>query len=216
MKSSKILVTGGAGYIGSHTVVKLLEMNKSVLILDNFSNINYGVINRIKKIRNGDLKVIKGDVTNRNLIKKIFNDFKVENVIHFAGLKAVRESEIFPIKYYKNNVLGSLILFEEMENAGVRNIVFSSSASVYGDQPIKKYKEGSLGYCCKSSSIPFNAAKLRPESAKIKKGDTLCIVEAMKVMNEIQSDISGEILEIIPEDGDSVEFGQALFKIRTV
>tara|TARA_Y100000813_G_scaffold138170_1_gene100141 strand:+ start:145 stop:1164 length:1020 start_codon:yes stop_codon:yes gene_type:complete len=141
MKSSKILVTGGAGYIGSHTVVKLLEMNKSIIILDNFSNVDYGVINRIKKIKNGDLKVIKGDITNRNLVKKIFKDFNVENVIHFAGLKAVRESDFYPIKYYENNVMGSFILFEEMEKAGVKNIVFSSSASVYGEQIKKKYRE---------------------------------------------------------------------------
>tara|TARA_B100001027_G_scaffold204308_1_gene166389 strand:+ start:571 stop:1581 length:1011 start_codon:yes stop_codon:yes gene_type:complete len=141
MINSRILVTGGAGYIGSHTVVKLLEKNKSILILDNFSNINYGVINRIKKIKNGDLKVIKGDITDRNLIKKVFNDFKIEYVIHFAGLKAVRESEIYPLKYYKNNVLGSLILFEEMQKAGVKNIIFSSSAAVYGGKSIKIYKE---------------------------------------------------------------------------
>ena len=141
MKSSKILVTGGAGYIGSHTVVKLLEMNKSIIILDNFSSVDYGVINRIKKIKNGDLKVIKGDITNRNLVKKIFKDFNVENVIHFAGLKAVRESDFYPIKYYENNVMGRFILFEEMEMASVKNIVFSSSASVYGEQIKKKYRE---------------------------------------------------------------------------
>ena len=117
MKSKKILVTGGAGFLGSHTVVKLLEMNKSVLILDNFSNIGYEVIDRIKKVKNGDLTVIRGDISYRVLIKKIFSDFKVENVIHFAGLKSVSESEILSMKYYKNNVLGSLILFEEMEKA---------------------------------------------------------------------------------------------------
>ena len=73
-------------------------------------------LHRIKKIKNGDLKVIKGDITNRNLVKKIFKDFNVENVIHFAGLKAVRESDFYPIKYYENNVMGSFILFEEMES----------------------------------------------------------------------------------------------------
>ena len=141
MSDKKILVTGGAGYIGSHTVLKLLEANKSLIVFDNFSNSNESVIDRIRQIKAGDLKVIKGDITDRSLVKKIFKKYKIDSVIHFAGLKAVSESELFPIKYYKNNVLGSLILFEEMDLAGVKTIVFSSSATVYGEHSFSKYDE---------------------------------------------------------------------------
>ena len=141
MSDKKILVTGGAGYIGSHTVLKLLEENKSLIVFDNFSNSNESVIDRIRQIKDGDLKVIKGDITDRSLVKKIFKKYNIDSVIHFAGLKAVSESELFPIKYYKNNVLGSLILFEEMDLAGVKTIVFSSSATVYGEHPFSKYDE---------------------------------------------------------------------------
>ena len=141
MSDKKILVTGGAGYIGSHTVLKLLEANKSLIVFDNFSNSNESVIDRIRQIKDGDLKVIKGDITDRSLVKKIFKKYNIDSVIHFAGLKAVSESELFPIKYYKNNVLGSLILFEEMDLAGVKTIVFSSSATVYGEHSFSKYDE---------------------------------------------------------------------------
>ena len=141
MSDKKILVTGGAGYIGSHTVLKLLEANKSLIVFDNFSNSNESVIDRIRQIKAGDLKVIKGHITDRSLDKKIFKKYNIDSVIHFAGLKAVSESELFPIKYYKNNVLGSLILFEEMDLAGVKTIVFSSSATVYGEHPFSKYDE---------------------------------------------------------------------------
>ena len=132
MSIPQILITGGCGYIGSHTVIQLLEANYFIVVLDNFSNSNSGVIERIKQITNKDFTTIKGDITDRNILREIFYTFNIEAVIHFAGLKSVSESEINPIKYYKNNVYGSLILFEEMEAANVKNIVFSSSATVYG------------------------------------------------------------------------------------
>ena len=134
MKNSHILITGGCGYIGSHTVIQLLEANYSLIILDNFSNSNKGIIERINQITNKKFITIEGDICDRKILKDIFNQFNIESVIHFAGLKSVSESEKNPIQYYKNNVYGSLILFEEMEAANIKSIVFSSSATVYGQQ----------------------------------------------------------------------------------
>ena len=132
MANSQILITGGFGYIGSHTVLQLLEANYSLVILDNFSNSNKGIIDRINKIAKKNFFTIEGDITDRNIVRDIFSKFNIKGVIHLAGLKSVEESEIDPLKYYKNNVYGSLVLFEEMEAANIKNIVFSSSATVYG------------------------------------------------------------------------------------
>lgn len=128
-----ILVTGGAGYIGSHTVVELLSAGKELLILDNFSNSSPKVLERIEKISGKKVDVIEGDIRDGALLAGIFANYPISSVIHFAGLKAVGESVEQPIRYYDNNVLGSLRLFEAMSGAGVKRLVFSSSATVYGD-----------------------------------------------------------------------------------
>ena len=137
----KILVTGGAGYIGSHTVVQLLEAGLEVLVLDNLSNSNRNVIDRIIRLTNKTLDFVEGDVRERNILQKIFAQHSIYAVIHFAGLKAVGESEANPLKYYDNNVTGSLVLAEEMARAGVVTLVFSSSATVYGDPGYSQYRE---------------------------------------------------------------------------
>jgi len=137
----KILVTGGTGYIGSHTVVKLLEAGYEVVILDNLSNSKVSVIDRIEKITNKRPLFVEGDIRDRPLLKKIFNDHKIDSVIHFAGLKAVGDSVVEPLKYYENSVGGSISLLEVMKEANVKNVIFSSSASVYGEPkelPIKE------------------------------------------------------------------------------
>lgn len=128
-----ILVTGGAGYIGSHTVVELLSAGKELVILDNFSNSSPKVLERIEKISGRKVDVIEGDIRDGALLAGIFANYPISSVIHFAGLKAVGESVEQPIRYYDNNVLGSLRLFEAMSGAGVKRLVFSSSATVYGD-----------------------------------------------------------------------------------
>lgn len=127
-----ILVTGGAGFIGSHTTVQLLNANHDVVILDNLSNSSAEVLQRIKQITGKEVQFYQGDVRDRLLLQQIFAQHQIEHVLHFAGLKAVGESVREPLKYYDNNVSGSLILVEEMANAGVFNLVFSSSATVYG------------------------------------------------------------------------------------
>ena len=128
-----ILVTGGAGYIGSHTVVQLIAAGHDLLILDNFSNSSPKVLDRIFTISGSRPQVIEGDIRDPVLLKRIFSEYPIDAVIHFAGLKAVGESVAQPIRYFDNNVVGSLRLFEAMAEANVKTLVFSSSATVYGD-----------------------------------------------------------------------------------
>lgn len=128
-----ILLTGGAGFIGAHTVVELLNAGHTPIILDNFCNAHPNVLTRIKMITGVLPKLYQGDVRDREFLKRIFNENKIDSVIHFAALKAVGESVAQPLRYYDNNVSGSLILLEEMQQAGVKSIVFSSSATVYGE-----------------------------------------------------------------------------------
>ncbi len=128
-----ILVTGGTGYIGSHTVVQLIEAGYSVVILDNLCNSKREVLNRIEGITSKRPKFFLGDVRDRQILRIIFAENTIHAVIHFAGLKAVGESVAMPLAYYENNVSGSVVLFEEMAKASIKTLVFSSSATVYGD-----------------------------------------------------------------------------------
>jgi len=128
-----ILVTGGAGYIGSHTVVELQAAGYELLILDNFSNSSPRALERIERIVGRRPLAVEGDIRDRQLLARLFAEHPIQAVIHFAGLKAVGESVEQPMRYYDNNVTGSLHLFEAMAAAGVFRLVFSSSATVYGD-----------------------------------------------------------------------------------
>ena len=127
-----ILVTGGAGYIGSHTVVELLESGYGVVVVDNLSNSNKESMNRVKKITGKSPAFYEADVRDRAAMEKIFTENKIDYVIHFAGLKAVGESCVKPIEYYDNNLYGTLVLLEVMREHSCKKIVFSSSATVYG------------------------------------------------------------------------------------
>ena len=129
----KILVTGGMGYIGSHTVVELQQAGHDVVVVDNLSNAVVSVQERVQKITKKPFQFEEADIRDRAAMERIFAAHKVEAVIHFAGLKAVGESVAQPLRYYDNNVNGSVILFETMAKFGVKTIVFSSSATVYGD-----------------------------------------------------------------------------------
>ena len=128
-----ILVTGGTGYIGSHTAVQLINAGYKVVILDNLCNSKRDVINRLETITGVRPEFVVGDIRDRQLLRSVFNNHSISAVIHFAGLKAVGESVAMPLAYYDNNVSGSIVLFEEMARAGVKTLVFSSSATVYGD-----------------------------------------------------------------------------------
>jgi UDP-glucose 4-epimerase len=137
-----ILVTGGAGYIGSHTVVALQESSQKVVILDNLCNSKAITLNNIQKISSQAPIFYQGDIRDRTLLRNIFANHPIDGVIHFAGLKAVGESQSEPLKYYDNNVAGSITLLEEMIQAKVDTLVFSSSATVYGEPGSTQYQEG--------------------------------------------------------------------------
>ena len=127
-----ILVTGGAGFIGSHTIVELLNENNEVIVLDNFCNSKPVVLDRIKEITGKDFKFYEADLLDYDAIDKIFSENKIDSVIHFAGLKAVGESVLQPLRYYHNNLTGTFNLCNVMQKHGTKRIVFSSSATVYG------------------------------------------------------------------------------------
>jgi UDP-glucose 4-epimerase len=127
-----ILVTGGAGYIGSHTCLELLKNGHGVIVVDNLCNSEEEALRRVQKITGKTLKFYQGDVCDAALLKNIFDENQIDAVIHFAGLKAVGESVKIPLRYYQNNIGSTLTLCEAMQNAGVKNIIFSSSATVYG------------------------------------------------------------------------------------
>ncbi len=128
-----ILVTGGTGYIGSHTCVELIHAGYNVLILDNLSNSHPEVLNRIERITGRRPGFEQGDIRDRAMLDQVFAQNRIDAVIHFAGLKAVGESVEKPLEYYDNNVHGTLQLLAAMRQASVRSLVFSSSATVYGD-----------------------------------------------------------------------------------
>lgn len=132
MKHS-ILVTGGAGYIGSHTTLALLEAGHNVIVLDNLTNSSLESLRRVERICGKAATFIEGDIRDRALLNSIFTRHSIQAVLHFAGLKAVGESVEQPLAYYENNVSGSVVLFQAMAAAGVFNLVFSSSATVYGE-----------------------------------------------------------------------------------
>ncbi|MBQ3145170.1 MAG: UDP-glucose 4-epimerase GalE [Clostridia bacterium] len=152
-----ILVTGGAGYIGSHTVVELLEKNEDLVIVDNFVNSKPEALDRIKKITGKDFEFYEVDILDEEKLEKVFIENNIESVIHFAGLKAVGESVEKPIEYYHNNITGTLVLLKLMKKYYCKKIVFSSSATVYGDPEIVPITED-----CKTGGTtnPYGTSKL--------------------------------------------------------
>lgn len=138
---AKILVTGGAGYIGSHTCLELLNTGHDVVVLDNLSNSSVESLNRVQRLAQKSLKFVEGDIRNSQILDRIFQENTIDAVIHFAGLKAVGESQQIPLKYFENNISGSISLVQAMERAGVFCLVFSSSATVYGELNPSPYQE---------------------------------------------------------------------------
>ena len=143
-----ILVTGGAGYIGSHTVIELLNAGHSVAVVDNLVNSSRQAMQRVEKITGKKIPFYETDIRDRAGLKKIFAENSFDCCIHFAGLKAVGESVQKPLEYYDNNITGTLVLLEEMRNAGCKNIIFSSSATVYGNPAVMPITESCpKGHC---------------------------------------------------------------------
>ena len=156
---STLLVTGGAGYIGSHTCVELLAQGYQVVVLDNLSNSNKESMQRVQDIANKSLDFVQGDIRDRACLKAIFKKYDISSVIHFAGFKAVGESCEMPLEYYDNNVYGTIVLTQEMEKAGIKSMVFSSSATVYGDPEVLPITEDMP----LSATNPYGRSKLMVE-----------------------------------------------------
>ena len=138
---AKILVTGGAGYIGSHTCVELLNAGHEVVVLDNLCNSSSGSLSRVEKLTQKSLTFVEGDIRNSQLLDQVFQQNSIDAVIHFAGLKAVGESQQIPLDYFDNNIAGTISLVQAMQRAQVFKLVFSSSATVYGENNPSPYQE---------------------------------------------------------------------------
>lgn len=136
-----LLVTGGLGYIGSHFVIVALQSGYDVLVIDNLSNSHADTQKHIETIAQSHFQFIEGDIRDKSLLESIFKQYQIDTVIHFAGLKAVAESVASPLRYYDNNVYGSLVLLEAMQEHRIQNIIFSSSATVYGEPQYLPYDE---------------------------------------------------------------------------
>lgn len=188
-----ILVTGGCGYIGSHTVVELLDDNRDVVIVDNFSNSSPNVLDSIKEITDKDFRFYKIDITNENDLEVVFKENKIDSVIHFAALKAVGESVEKPLEYYYNNLNSTLVLLKLMKKYNVKNFVFSSSATVYGSPKTLPINEDFP----LSTTNPYGASKLIIENIlkDICKADSSFNVAILRYFNPVGAHKSGLIGE---------------------
>ena len=188
-----ILVTGGAGYIGTHTLVELLNAGNDVIVLDNLSNSSIEALNRVERITGKSVIFYQGDILNKALLQKVFNDHAINSVIHFAGLKAVGESVAKPLKYYENNVTGTLILCQVMAEFKVKNLVFSSSATVYGDPASLPITEDFPT----GATNPYGQSKLMVEHilADVHNADPSWNIVRLRYFNPVGAHASGLIGE---------------------
>lgn len=189
-----ILVTGGAGYIGSHTCLELLNAGYDVTVIDNLSNSSEEALKRVEKLTGRTLTFFKADLLDTDALDRIFTLCEnVSTVIHFAGLKAVGESVAKPMLYYKNNIIGTINLCEAMQKYGIKNIVFSSSATVYGDPAEVPIKEDFPLSC----TNPYGRSKLIVEDflRDLHVADPSWNVALLRYFNPIGAHISGEIGE---------------------
>ena len=189
----KILVTGGAGYIGSHTCIELLNENYDVVVLDNLSNSSEESLKRVKSITGKHLEFYKADLLDKEQVTAVFLNHKIDAVIHFAGLKAVGESVTIPLKYFHNNITGTLNLLEVMNDFNVKNIVFSSSATVYGDPSSLPIKENFP----LSATNPYGRKKLMIEEIlqDIYRSDKNWNIALLRYFNPVGAHESGKIGE---------------------
>ena len=189
-----ILVTGGAGYIGSHTVVELLENGKDVVVVDNLCNSSEKSLERVTEITGKAVKFYKADILDKKALEDIFEKESIESVIHFAGLKAVGESVAKPWEYYNNNITGTLVLLEVMKNHNCKNIIFSSSATVYGDPAfVPITEECPKGVC--TNPYGWTKSMLEQILTDIQKADNEWNVVILRYFNPIGAHISGKIGE---------------------
>ena len=190
----KILLTGGAGYIGSHTAVELDASGHEVVIVDNLVNSKEEAVKRVEKIIGKKVTFVKADVRDREAMDKVFKDNKIDAVIHFAGLKAVGESCVKPLEYYENNMNATFVLLDVMRQNGCKNIIFSSSATVYGDPAIIPItEECPKGHC----TNPYGQTKSMLEEVlcDVQKADNEWNVVLLRYFNPIGAHKSGLIGE---------------------
>ncbi|WP_075180889.1 UDP-glucose 4-epimerase GalE [Pantoea sp. 1.19] len=189
-----VLVTGGAGYIGSHTVLALLARGDEVVVLDNLSNASAESLRRVARLSGKAPRLIEGDIRDRQRLRDLLATGAIQSVIHFAGLKAVGESTREPLAYYQNNVSGTLVLLEEMRRAGVSQLIFSSSATVYGAQASVPYVEtAAIG----GTTSPYGTSKLMVEQIlrDAARADSRFTAIALRYFNPVGAHPSGEIGE---------------------
>ncbi len=189
----RVLVTGGAGYIGSHTTVLLIEAGYEVVIFDNFSNASKESIRRVEAIVGKEILVVEGDIRSREDLRKVFSTHKIDAVIHFAGLKAVGESVEQPLRYYDNNVNGSVVLCEVMSEYNCKSIIFSSSATVYGDPHTTPILENFP----LSATNPYGRSKLMVEEIlrDVYVSDSEWKIVLLRYFNPVGAHASGTIGE---------------------
>jgi UDP-glucose 4-epimerase len=188
-----ILVTGGAGYIGSHTCLELLKAGYSVIVVDNLSNSKEESLRRVQELSGKTLEFHKVDLLDREALDNVFRDHEIESVVHFAGLKAVGESVAVPLRYYHNNVTGTLNLCEAMKAHGVKNMVFSSSSTVYGDpHSVPIFEDFPL-----SATNPYGRTKLIIEDIfrDLHRSDETWTAVLLRYFNPVGAHPSGRIGE---------------------
>lgn len=188
-----ILVTGGTGYIGSHTCIELINAGYELVVFDNLSNSSLMALERVEQITGRAISFIQGDICSLSDLERVFEQYKIKAVMHFAGLKAVGESVQQPLKYYKNNVLGTLNLLEVMHKYGCKQIVFSSSATVYGEPKEVPIKEDSELY----ATNPYGRTKLMVEEIlrDLYSSDNEWAITLLRYFNPVGAHSSGLIGE---------------------
>lgn len=188
-----VLVTGGAGYIGSHTCIELLAAGCDLVVADNFSNSKPAVLGRMKQISGKRISCLEVDIRDRGALRDVFRQHRIDSVIHFAGLKAVGESVAQPLRYYDNNISGSLALFEVMAESGVKTLVFSSSATVYGDPHAVPIREDFP----LSATNPYGRSKLMLEDIlrDLSRSDESWRIALLRYFNPVGAHDSGLIGE---------------------
>jgi len=192
--AKKVLITGGAGYIGTHTIIELAKADYEFVVYDNLSNSSKEALKRVEHIIDKKINFIKGDIRDKEKLREVFSLYKIDSVIHFAGLKAVGESVAEPIKYYDNNVAGTITLLKAMQKSGCKKIVFSSSATVYGDPVSNPIDES---FEVGGTTNPYGTSKLMIEQIlkDLYRSDSSFKIAILRYFNPIGAHESGLIGE---------------------
>jgi len=191
---ARILVTGGAGYIGSHTCVELLDAGHQVVVFDNLSKSSEEALRRVEKLAHKNLVFIQGDIRHVHELDPVFQNHQIDAVIHFAGLKAVGESQQIPLAYFDHNIAGSIQLFKSMQKAGVLRLVFSSSATVYGELNPSPYQED-MPLSLPNNNYGYTKLIIEQMLEKMALADTKWSVALLRYFNPVGAHKSGQIGE---------------------